>query len=986
MRRQSCVSLSRDWTFQRVFAFNHRQKKPGRMPFSFANGTGRASQVSPTPGNPQTAQNAFKRAASQIVLGCAVGAAVLAMGYAHSTRPYSATVELLAFEQLFTTPAEAADFAAYVISAESMARFASRIPSSVTAESLASRCNVSIVEGQPSIRATVIAGNASESETLVGAFAEHVAGCVDDWISKRTKEADGQLNDAQHRLGELHKQFSEFDEVLLNGDIQTLQPALSKHAAEKSALVTSLSAQLTAMDSEDQKSSGAIEIEKPVLRNLRQELVQALSRYTDEHPKVKELRASINSLEKEGVQKSFTQTPQNEANATTIEPDSERGVLLSQLKSAKESGVRSREMLQKFAANQVAFTRLQAEYGAISKRRGELIQSRVIVASKGVEKWRRAEAVQLSRVTKLARLGDYAAGGALAGACIGLIGISMKRRHHRVIRTAAALESATGLPVMASLPDLQSLDENAREYWALETLELFRRSAGAKRRGSFVCGFISANSGEGCSTLMNLLAKAGTRNGHRVLVLSRPDQAGALMPASPEVPANALFALESKMSTESTAINRYSLVANATQVHFQKQWERAFTTWREEEDALILVELPPASTSDALLLSPALPNVVWLTAANSTESQEVTQCVTALRNTGCNLIGAALNRVSAGVRVAAALLLLCWLVTSSASGQEQRVSNDPTTNSTVAPVKPLLAPWQQRLTLGPGDVLDISLYSQSDSARSGIFIGPDGRISYLQARDVEATGLTIDELRSKLEGILIKFHLAPRVVIVPSGFHSKKYFMLGNVTAPGAFSLDRPLTIVEAVAKAKGFASGGGARSSLVLAELNHAFLVRRQPTGEFAREPVDFEKLFLRGDLGENKHLAPDDYLYFPPLGVPEVYVLGEAAGTGPVPYTKELTVLGAIASRGGFTDSAFRQKILVVRGSLQKPETFVIDSAKALRAASLDFLLQPRDIIYVSRKPWAKAEDLLKSATSDFARAAVITWTGREIEPLLK
>jgi protein involved in polysaccharide export with SLBB domain len=58
-----------------------------------------------------------------------------------------------------------------------------------------------------------------------------------------------------------------------------------------------------------------------------------------------------------------------------------------------------------------------------------------------------------------------------------------------------------------------------------------------------------------------------------------------------------------------------------------------------------------------------------------------------------------------------------------------------------------LAPWQQRLTFGPSDVLSISIYEQPDSAKPNVVIGPDGRLNYLQARDVLASGLTVDEHR-----------------------------------------------------------------------------------------------------------------------------------------------------------------------------------------------------------------------------------------------
>jgi protein involved in polysaccharide export with SLBB domain len=341
---------------------------------------------------------------------------------------------------------------------------------------------------------------------------------------------------------------------------------------------------------------------------------------------------------------------------------------------------------------------------------------------------------------------------------------------------------------------------------------------------------------------------------------------------------------------------------------------------------------------------------------------------------------------------AAALLLRASAQTTSqpaAQPAEQPAGQPQVSNALPAPAPisaapsgaAALAPWQQKLTLGPGDVIDVSIYSQADSQRGGIVIGPDGRINYLQATDVTATGLTIDELRAKLEAALQPFHRMPRVVIVPTGFHSKKYFILGNVMQRGAFTLDRPTTLLEAVAKAHGFMSSAQRGTFSLLSDLSHAFLVRKQQDGEFAREPVDFEGLFVRGELQHNLHLQPDDYLYFPPQDLQEIYVLGEVRGPGVISFVTDLTVLGAIAMKGGFTETSYRQKVLVIRGSLDKPETFVIDVSETLRAVAPDFRLQARGIVYVSRQPWAKAEQLLKAASSDFVRAATVSWTGRQI-----
>ena len=48
---------------------------------------------------------------------------------------------------------------------------------------------------------------------------------------------------------------------------------------------------------------------------------------------------------------------------------------------------------------------------------------------------------------------------------------------------------------------------------------------------------------------------------------------------------------------------------------------------------------------------------------------------------------------------------------------------------------------------GPNDVVSFALYGHPDLARANVLIGPDGRVSYLQAQGITAAGLTIDELR-----------------------------------------------------------------------------------------------------------------------------------------------------------------------------------------------------------------------------------------------
>ena len=918
--------------------------------------------------------------------------AALGFGFAYFTRPFSAAVRLFAYERTFASQAEAADFVASVTSTNSFARIRSKLPRDISPENFPDRCVVTVDQGQPYIGVLVIADKLNPARALADVFASHVATCADEWVSRRAREVDRQISAAQRRLRDLRKQFGDFDEALLFADVRSLRQTLTKDATDLTAAVAAIQSQLATLNAEEKRTIAALAADKPALRSLQQELEQALTRYTDEHPRVKELRASIIAIQKESLQKNPGRSALSKTNAQLAELNSRRGALRDQLKKAEAGEFKSRLALQKFATNEVEFVRLQSEYNALSNRRDDLIQSRVLVGNKGVEKWRRSDRVELSRISSVPRLRNYSMSGAFVGLCIGSIACSVRRRRHRVIRDESGLEEATGLPVLASLPDLRAMSDAGRQYWAVETLQFLRKTARAPRRGCFVCGIISATDGEGRSTWIDLLADAGLRNGHRVLVVSRPELASAEQDS--EISPETLFTPQAACE-QSGNIARYALVSNIGNVALQKNWERAFAAWQNEHDAVVLIELPAATTADALLLSPAVPNVLWLGAANVAEAQITVTCVNSLRNTGCNLIGAALNMcpVSKKIRAAVHLGLLAGLIaTCSVSAQQPpqppvstpgQAPDASPTNGALAKAPPL-APWQQTLTLGPGDIFDVSLYGQPDTARPGVTVGPDGRFSFLQAVDVVATGLTIDQLRAQLETTLTKFVREPRVIIVPVAFNSKKYYIFGNVQAPGAYPLNTPTTVVEAVARAHGFVTGGQQHSSFAFADLSQAFLVRRQADGSFAREPVDFEGLFQRGELQNNKFLAPDDYLYFPPTGPAEVYVLGEVNGGGTLPYTRNLTVLGAIAGRGGFRDGAFKQRVLVVRGSLQHPETFVVNVADTLRAVNTDFVLKPKDIVYVSRKPWAKAEELLEAASSDFVRAIAVSWTGQHIPAL--
>jgi protein involved in polysaccharide export with SLBB domain len=288
--------------------------------------------------------------------------------------------------------------------------------------------------------------------------------------------------------------------------------------------------------------------------------------------------------------------------------------------------------------------------------------------------------------------------------------------------------------------------------------------------------------------------------------------------------------------------------------------------------------------------------------------------------------------------------------------------------------------WQQHLTLGPGDMLNLMLFGEAGSVRTDVPIGPDGRISFLQAHDILAAGLTIDELRAQLDQTLTNYYRRARTIITPAAYRSKKFFVLGAVVTKGVFTMERPVTVIEALARAGGLETTIDNDRTYELADLSRSFMVR-----DGKRVPLDFEQLFQKGDLAQNLPVEPNDYIYIASSDTSEIYVLGEVLVAGTVRFLPRTTVISAIATRGGFNDYAYKQRVLVVRGSLNHPQTFVVNTASILAGKELDFKLQPKDIVYVHMRPWAKAEDLLHSATVAFLQGMIVQWTSMNIGPFI-
>lgn len=125
--------------------------------------------------------------------------------------------------------------------------------------------------------------------------------------------------------------------------------------------------------------------------------------------------------------------------------------------------------------------------------------------------------------------------------------------------------------------------------------------------------------------------------------------------------------------------------------------------------------------------------------------------------------------------------------------------------------------------LGPEDVIEISVWKNQDLTKT-LSIRPDGLISMPIIGEVQAAGLTTDNLAQHITERLKPFIARPSVSVSVKDLNSYAIFVLGEVTKPGKYQLKSYTTVLQAISLAGGFTE---------YAKKNKMQVVRLKPNGD---------------------------------------------------------------------------------------------------------------------------------------------------------
>ncbi len=110
---------------------------------------------------------------------------------------------------------------------------------------------------------------------------------------------------------------------------------------------------------------------------------------------------------------------------------------------------------------------------------------------------------------------------------------------------------------------------------------------------------------------------------------------------------------------------------------------------------------------------------------------------------------------------------------------------------------------ENNYTIGPGDVLEISVWRDESLSRE-VIVPPDGVIAFPLVGDIDVNGIPVAELRNRVTKKLSEFIPDATVTVILRNINSLKAYVIGKVKSPGAYAIQMDTTVLQVLSMAGG--------------------------------------------------------------------------------------------------------------------------------------------------------------------------------------
>jgi polysaccharide biosynthesis/export protein len=206
-------------------------------------------------------------------------------------------------------------------------------------------------------------------------------------------------------------------------------------------------------------------------------------------------------------------------------------------------------------------------------------------------------------------------------------------------------------------------------------------------------------------------------------------------------------------------------------------------------------------------------------------------------------------RIHNGFYLVAVLIVAVGL--SVRANQNQQAAAQPTTADAAAQS----SQSDPTYVIGAQDVLSISVWKNPDLTQNAVPVRPDGKISMPLLNDIQAAGLTPNELKDRITQGLKSVMDNPIVTVIVTQMNSQRVYITGEVAKPGAYPLLPQMTILQALSSAGGFTQ---------FANLKKIYMFRTV-NGKQAKFPFDYKDVIHGKNMSQNVVLQPGDTIVVP-------------------------------------------------------------------------------------------------------------------------
>jgi len=214
--------------------------------------------------------------------------------------------------------------------------------------------------------------------------------------------------------------------------------------------------------------------------------------------------------------------------------------------------------------------------------------------------------------------------------------------------------------------------------------------------------------------------------------------------------------------------------------------------------------------------------------------------------------------------------------------------------------------------VGPQDVLIVTVFGEPGLSGK-VRVDNDGTFPFQYLQRVKAADLTVAQIAEVLrKGLADGYLRNPQVSVEVEQYHSQNVYVLGEVKAPGKYSLPGNSTLLDVLTQA-GSTSATAGHWVLISHQKQGSGLVGPARMDEMSAADLRINLEDIQSGKASNLKIDDGDTIYVPKAQ--RIFVAGQVRTPGAIPYDESMTVFEAISLAGGVTDKGSPNRVSIRR-----------------------------------------------------------------------